>query len=110
MDVGIRLREARLQRGVTLHDLSTVTKISIYMLEAIERNDLACLPGGLYRRAYLRAYAAEVGVNPEQIVREYLGQVESAEEPAEVPARGATSDTRTIRWQRVTRRVFGYPR
>jgi Domain of unknown function (DUF4115)/Helix-turn-helix domain len=41
------------------------------MLEAIERNDFASIPGGLLARGYLRAYAGEVGLPPETIAARY---------------------------------------
>ncbi len=43
-------------------------------LEALERNDIARLPGGIFVRAFVRAYSAEVGLDPEQTVREFLAQ------------------------------------
>jgi hypothetical protein len=66
---GARLREARRQRKLTLGDISKRTKIPIHALEAIERNELDRLPRGIFTRGFLRGYAREVGLDPEQIVR-----------------------------------------
>lgn len=85
MEVGSRLRAAREQRGVTLRDIANVTKISMTALRAIDGNDLARLPGGIFTRAYLRAYAAEVGLDPEQVVSEYVAQYKVVDEPFELP-------------------------
>lgn len=100
MEIGTRLREARERRSITLRDISNVTKISMYMLEAIERNDVARLPGGIVRRGYLRAYAMEVGLSPERVVSEYLAQCEvgSEEKPLELPAGEVDDDTRWRQW------------
>ena len=43
-------------------------------LEALERNDITRLPGGIFSRGFVRSYAAEIGVDPEQAVRDFLSQ------------------------------------
>jgi len=73
-DFGARMRQAREQRGVTLRQIADTTKIGISQLEALERNDISRLPGGIFSRAFVRSYAAEIGVDPEQTVREFLAQ------------------------------------
>ena len=70
-DIGGRLRDARVGRGMSLRDAAQRTKLSIATLEAIERNDFERLPGGMYRKAYLRSVAAEVGVDPAAIAAAY---------------------------------------
>lgn len=70
-DIGGRLRQARQERGLSLHDVARVTRLSISVLRAIERNDFASLPGGIYRKGYLRSLAREVGLDPEQIAADY---------------------------------------
>ena len=71
-DLGERLKQARLHRGVALRDIATATKISVVALEALERNDYSRLPGGIFSRAFVRAYALAVGVEPEEAVNEFL--------------------------------------
>ena len=68
------MRQAREQRGVSLRQIAEATKISVSALEALERNDISRLPGGIFSRAFVRSYAAEIGVDPEQTVREFLSQ------------------------------------
>ena len=80
-DMGTRLRQAREQRGLTLRDIATSTKISMTALAAIERNDFARLPGGVFRRAYVRAFATEVGLDAAEFACEYRARFE-AEPPA----------------------------
>jgi transcriptional regulator with XRE-family HTH domain len=72
MDVGSQLRHAREERGLALDQLANRTKISLRHLRAIEQNGFDQLPGGLYTRGFLRAYAREVGLAPEEIVRRYV--------------------------------------
>jgi len=73
-DFGSRIRRLREERGVTLRQIADTTKISVGALEALERNDISRLPGGIFSRAFVRSYAAEVGLDPEQTVRDFLLQ------------------------------------
>lgn len=83
MEIGAALREARQRKGRTLRQVSSVTKIAVEILEKIERNQFDALPGGLFRRGYLRAFATEVGLDPEAVVAAYREQYEP---PPPVPA------------------------
>lgn len=80
-DFGARLREAREARGVSLREIANATKIAIGVLEAIERNDFSKLPGGIFSRAFVRAYAQEVGLDPDEAVAEFLAAL-----PADSPS------------------------
>jgi len=70
-EIGRELAEARVRAGLSIEELSRRTKMSVPTLLAIERNQLETLPGGLYARAMLRAYARAVGCDPEEIVRRF---------------------------------------
>jgi len=76
MDVGAALRDARELRGLSLNRLSQATKITVTILQAIETNRRDRLPAGIFLRGFVRAYAREVGLNPEDTVRQYLEQFE----------------------------------
>jgi cytoskeletal protein RodZ len=43
-------------------------------LEALEKNDIARLPGGIFSRGVVRSYAVEVGLDPEETIQEFMGQ------------------------------------
>jgi cytoskeleton protein RodZ len=73
-DFGAHLRQAREQRGVSLREIADRTKISVPALEALERNDVSRLPGGIFTRAFVRAYAEEVGLDAEDAVRRFLAR------------------------------------
>ncbi|MDA1183209.1 MAG: helix-turn-helix domain-containing protein [Acidobacteria bacterium] len=73
-DFGVRMRHLREERGVTLRQIADVTRISISALEALERNDISRLPGGIFSRAFVRSYAIEVGLDPEETVLAFLAQ------------------------------------
>lgn len=73
-DFGLKMKRLREERGVSLRQIADATKISIGVFEALERNDISRLPGGIFSRAFVRSYAIEVGLDPEQTVRDFLVQ------------------------------------
>ncbi len=73
-DFGGKLREARERRGVSLRQIANATKIAVSVLEALERNDISRLPGGIFGRAFVRSYAIEVGLDPEATIQEFIAQ------------------------------------
>ena len=44
-------------------------------LEALERSDLSRLPGGIFTRAFIRAYAQEVGLEPERMIQDFIAEL-----------------------------------
>ena len=74
IDFGTKMKRAREARGVSLRQIATTTKISVSALEALERNDISRLPGGIFSRAFVRSYAIQVGLDPEDTVRDFLTQ------------------------------------
>jgi len=92
-EFGAQLKQARENRGISLRQIATSTKISTVALEALERGDLSKLPGGIFSRAFVKAYAIEVGLDPEEISKQFLvelgvhaSQVSSDEVHPEVTA------------------------
>jgi cytoskeletal protein RodZ len=73
-DFGSMLKAARERRGVSLRQIARATKISVAALDALERNDVSRLPGGIFSRAFVRAYALEVGLDPDQTIQEFAAQ------------------------------------
>jgi cytoskeleton protein RodZ len=76
MDVGGELRRARTARKLSLGEVSAHTKINQNILRAIEENRFDRVPGGLFTRGYLRAFAREVHLDPEKIVGQYRAEFE----------------------------------
>ncbi len=68
---GPSLRRIRLQRGISLEQIALETKVNADLWAALERNDFARWPAGIFARAYLRAYARLIGVDPEATVDEF---------------------------------------
>jgi cytoskeletal protein RodZ len=105
MNIGGDLRHAREQRGWSLEELSIRTRIAVSKLAAIEANSFERLPEGFYRRAYLRAYAREVGLDSERVVDSYRTQWSDGTEmvkPAGAPDRPAPPVSRKyLDWLRI---------
>src|SRR5689334_11349462 len=96
-EFGTRLKQAREQRGISLRQIATATKISMGALEALERNDFSRLPGGIFSRAFVRAYALEVGIDPEETVNDFLVEfAERGNQRAEMSAPEVTADDRAF--------------
>lgn len=72
MTVGERLREARERQKVSLHAIAEKTNISVRFLDAIEKNQFEKLPGGIFTRGFIRSYAAQVGLDPDGTVAQFL--------------------------------------
>src|SRR5437773_10357004 len=69
---GARLRQRRERQQISLATIAEQTKIKLSLLEALERDDVSHWPSGIFRRAFVRAYAQAIGLNPDVIVREFL--------------------------------------
>jgi transcriptional regulator with XRE-family HTH domain len=72
IEFGSRLRYQRERRNLSLASIAESTKINQAFLAALERGDIAQWPAGLYRRAFIRAYAATIGLTSESIVLEFV--------------------------------------
>ena len=68
---GENLRREREMRGISLEEISSSTKINIRFLEAMECDDFASLPGGIFTRSFIRSYANYLGLDAEQVLADY---------------------------------------
>ena len=82
MDLGTNLREARERAGFSLPELASRTKIPLKSLRAIEENDFAKVPPGIFVRSFIRTYAHEVGIDPAAAIAEFRAGAEPAEATA----------------------------
>jgi cytoskeleton protein RodZ len=76
---GERLRREREMRGITLAEISESTKIARRHLESLEKEDFDSLPGGIFNKGFVRAYARFLGIDEDQAVADYSAA--SAEPP-----------------------------
>src|ERR1700751_2430818 len=85
---GDRLKKEREQRGITLDDISLTTKIGTRLLRALEEEKFDQLPGGIFNKGFVRAYARHVGIDEDQAVADYISTIDANQTPtvAEEPA------------------------
>lgn len=69
---GEKLRLEREKRKITLDQISSSTKIGTRMLQALEEDRFSQLPGGIFNKGFVRAYARVVGLDEDQTVADYL--------------------------------------
>jgi cytoskeletal protein RodZ len=78
---GARLRMQREERQIALTSIAEETKIKLSLLEGLEKDDVSHWPSGIFRKAYLRTYAHMIGLDPDEVLREFL---ELYPDPADV--------------------------
>jgi cytoskeletal protein RodZ len=76
---GEKLRKQREQRGLELDAISNTTKISTRMLRALEDEHFDQLPGGVFNKGFVRAFARQIGLNEEEAVADYLAALRESQ-------------------------------
>ncbi len=76
---GEKLRKQRELRGIELDAISNTTKISTRLLRALEDERFDQLPGGVFNKGFVRAYARQVGLDEEEAVAGYLAAVRESQ-------------------------------
>jgi len=69
---GEKLRRERELRAISLQEISNATKIGTRILTALEEDDFDKLPGGIFNKGFVRAYARYVGMDEEKAIADYL--------------------------------------
>lgn len=69
---GERLKREREKRKISLDDIALSTKIGTRMLTALEEENFDQLPGGIFNKGFVRAYARHLGIDEEQAIADYL--------------------------------------
>jgi cytoskeleton protein RodZ len=69
---GERMQREREMRSITLDEIAEHTKISKRNLTALETENFSQLPGGIFNKGFVRAYARYIGIDEEQAVSDYL--------------------------------------
>ncbi|HEY3974676.1 MAG TPA: RodZ domain-containing protein [Candidatus Sulfotelmatobacter sp.] len=78
-EFGDKFRKAREKKELSYDDVSNVTKISSRMLQAIEEEHFDQLPGGVFNKGFIRAYAKHLGLNAEDAITDYLACLRQAQ-------------------------------
>ena len=86
---GPNLRRWRVRKGVSLDEIARQTRVAVDLWEGLERNDFSAWPSGIYARAYIREYAAAIGVDPDDTVDDFCRSFPQGDRRAERIVRGA---------------------
>ncbi|PKM89978.1 MAG: hypothetical protein CVU87_03590 [Firmicutes bacterium HGW-Firmicutes-12] len=76
-NIGSALRQARLEKNISLEEIEKSTKIRRVYLEALENEDWNVIPGNVYLKGFLRSYVRYLGLNEE----EYLTAIKMVTTP-----------------------------
>ncbi len=90
--LGAQLRRVREERGISLREISDYTRISMRHLEAIESDNYKNLPGGLFNRSFIKAYAKHVNFDENTALEAYA---RTAREHGAASDEALTSPTRS---------------
>ena len=96
MATGADLRNARIARNRSIDDISRATKVSASILREIEGDHFDKVPAGLFTRGYLRAFAREVGLDPDEVVRTYREEYDPEPPPIQPEEPPASRSVRTV--------------
>ena len=75
--IGNILRTERETQGRTLTEVSKAVYIKTKYLSALEEENFAVIPGEVYVKGFIRAYASYLGMDGEELVAQYDGPSES---------------------------------
>jgi transcriptional regulator with XRE-family HTH domain len=78
---GARLRQQRERQHIALAAIAAQTKISLSLLEGLERDDVSHWPAGIFRRSFIRSYAQIIQLDADAVVREFLELYPDPPEP-----------------------------
>src|SRR5438105_5605095 len=80
--VGERLKRERELRGIKLEEIAESTKVGKRNLVALEEEEFGQLPGGIFNKGFVRAYAKFLGLDEEQAVNDFLAASANYDQPA----------------------------
>ncbi|KTG16785.1 MULTISPECIES: helix-turn-helix domain-containing protein [unclassified Guyparkeria] len=105
--VGERIRRAREASGLSAADLAQPLNLDLKVIEHIERDELDAVPGRPYILAYLRSWAAQLGLDADALVAQYNAQ----QAPGNEAVQGGIHPTLDVMEPRrggAARRLFGW--
>jgi cytoskeletal protein RodZ len=82
--IGTALRQARIDAGLTVDDVSNATRVRIAIVQAIEQDDFAPCGGDVYARGHIRTLARAVHIDPDPLLAQFAA--EHGGRPAPTPA------------------------
>ena len=96
MDIGAQLRTAREANSLSIATLAERTRVPARTLAAIERNDQSALPPHPFARGFVRSYAEELDLDPDQVARDFFAQFPEQPDSSRAPVLRELPD---VSWQ-----------
>ncbi|WP_404450124.1 DUF4115 domain-containing protein [Sutcliffiella horikoshii] len=106
-ELGNRLKQAREEKGLSLEDLQSVTKIQKRYLIGIEEGNYSIMPGQFYARAFIRQYSEAVGLDPEVIFEEHKNDI-PANDKDEIPQLSRVKTRKQVPTSSKNTKVFNF--
>lgn len=106
-EIGMKLFEARLAKGLSLQAVEERTKIGKRYLEALERGEFHRLPGDPYTKGFIRLYARTVDTDPEPLLEQYSAFVAVREAVGKKPPVSSNKPKGLMTWVNNTLQWFG---
>lgn len=103
---GEQLRQAREAKHITLQEIAATTKISCRALQALEDEHFSQLPGGIFNKGFVRAYARYVGLDEDKMLAAYLAAAKVEGSP-ETDMQAMSSQVATARARALDSSVSG---
>jgi cytoskeletal protein RodZ len=94
--LGEELKRRREERQIALTDISEATRIGTRFLKAIEMDNYGVLPGGIFTRSFIRAFAKQVGMDEDEAIALYQQQVAGVSAEAAPQPRAESSIAPTV--------------
>lgn len=89
--LGEELKRRREALGISLREISDETRIGVRFLKAIELNQYSVLPGGIFNRSFIRAFARHVSFSEEEALHLYSRHVRSSDFDEELAPAGRSA-------------------
>jgi len=71
LNIGEKLKNKRLENGISIEEIQKKTKIRTKYLKAIEENNFNIIPGSVYAKAFMKEYARQLNIDEREILEEY---------------------------------------
>jgi len=103
MTVGQLLQKQREEKKVPLESVAQKTRIKLAFLQAIEEDAFQLIPSETYVRGFIRCYAQQIHLDPDEILNLYRNQAGSPPGPA-----GDSSASSNQHLKRIKNHLFDF--
>lgn len=87
MALGDKLKQARLDKGLTASEVAAVTRMKVQMIDDLEREDFSKVAATIYGKGFIRLYAEQVGLDSAPLIEEYLTRFVDPADGGKKPAK-----------------------